>query len=155
VLVSQRVRTPPAASPTARTRLTISTLALVIACLGAVLSEISGAEQSVGDFARQFALHHGLYEERHLPQQIAVLVAVVGVVAVIVLIILRARRRRLVCGLLIYTVIAIVATLSLHETDAFLYATILGQPVEQLAKLIAVGLSLWGLRSQSEPSAVA
>jgi hypothetical protein len=131
------------------------TLVLVTACLAIVLIEILGAEQTIGDLARQFALHHGLYEERRLPQRIAVLLTVIGMAAVMLVIIVRARRRRLVCGLLIYAAVSITATLSLHETDALLYTTFVGQPIEQIAKLMAVGLSLWGLRSRDKTTAAA
>ncbi|HEY8996225.1 MAG TPA: hypothetical protein VIM71_16280 [Lacunisphaera sp.] len=148
-------RSQPNSPAASRGRVIAPTFMVIVACLTAVLVEVLGAEQNLGDLARQFAVRHDLYEERHLPQQIAVLLSVVGVAAVVAVIIVRARRRRLVCGLLLYAVISIIATLSLHETDAILYATILGQPVEQLVKLVAVALSLWGLRSNltSAPAA--
>jgi hypothetical protein len=154
VLGLQLTRSRPDPTAVSKPRAKAPTFALIGACLLAVLVEILGAEQSVGDFARQFAVRHDLYEERHLPQQLAVLLTVVGVAGLMLVIMIRARRRRLVCGLLVYAVISIIATLSLHETDALLYATILGHPVEQLAKLVAVGLSLWGLRSHCETSSV-
>lgn len=120
---------------------------LVGACLLIVLAELLHAEQRVGDAARQLALEYGLYDVRLLPQQLALLFMVVGVVALAGFILLRARHRRIVLGLLLHAAIAATAILSLHEADAVLYATCLGLPIEQLAKLAAGSLALSGLQA--------
>lgn len=122
-------------------------LALIMACLAIVLSEILLLESTLAQAARQLALKHGLYDGRILPQQIAIVVAVVAVAALAIFILFKARNRRLVLGLLAHSAIATAAILSLHEIDALLYATLGGTPVEQLAKLAAVSLSLWGLQT--------
>lgn len=121
-------------------------LALIAASLTIMLSEIFHLEPVASDGARQLALKYGFYDGRLLPQQIAIVAATVVVAALAILILLKARHRRLVLGLLAHTAIATAAILSLHEVDALLYTTIGGTPIEQLAKLAAVSLSLWGLR---------
>jgi hypothetical protein len=142
----RRARRSQPASPGQPARLSPASLAG--ACAAAALAEFFGAEQYLGNTARQLALQSGFYADRHLPQQLAVLCLVVGVAALAVTVMIRARHRRIVLGLLVYAVVAVAAALSLHETDALLYATFLGQPVEQLAKLLAVGLALWGLSTR-------
>lgn len=148
-LLARRSRPESAAAPGPKTATLVR--GLIVACLVVMLTEILGVEPRIGDFVRQFALRHDLYERRQLVQQVAVLLTVVGMAAVFVVIIVRARRRRLVCSLLAHAAISITAMISLHETDTLLYATVLGLPVEQLAKLVAVGLAFWGLRSPPAP----
>jgi hypothetical protein len=121
-------------------------LALVAACLAIMVTEIFHFEPVASDAARQLALKYGFYDGRLLPQQIAIVAAVAFVAALTAFILLKARNRRLVLGLLGYAAIVATATLSLHETDRLLYTTLGGTPIEQLAKLAAVSLSLWGLR---------
>jgi hypothetical protein len=121
------------------------TLMLIAACLAIMVTEIFHLEPVASDAARQLALKHGLYDGRLLPQQIAI-AAIVVVFSLATFILLKARNRRLVIGILAHTSIAVAAILSPHETDRLLYATIGGTPIEQLAKLAAVSLSLWGLR---------
>ena len=121
-------------------------LALIAACLAIVLSEIFRFETFASDLARQFAVKYGFYDGRLLPQQLAIVVTIVIVTSLAFFVLLKARNRRLVLGLLAHAAIAAAAILSPHETDRLLYATIGGTPVEQLAKLAAVSLSLWGLR---------
>lgn len=118
----------------------------IAACLAIALSEIIHLEPVASDAARQLALKYGFYDGRLLPQKIAIVGAVVVVAALATFILLKARQRRLVLGLLGYAAIVAAAILSLHEVDALLYTTIGGTPVEQLAKLAALSLSLWGLR---------
>ena len=122
------------------------TLALIAGCLAIMVTEIFHLEPVASDAARQLALKHGLYDGRLLPQQIAIVAIVVFVFSLATFILLKARNRRLVIGILAHTAIAAAAILSSHETDRLLYATVGGTPVEQLAKLAAVSLSLWGLR---------
>lgn len=124
-------------------------LAPITACLAIMLSEIFHLEPVASDAARQLALKYGFYDGRLLPQQIAIVGAVVIVAALATFILFKTRHRRLVLGLLGYAGIVATATLSLHETDRLLYTTLGGTPVEQLAKLAAVSLSLWGLRPLS------
>ncbi|MDQ5978300.1 MAG: hypothetical protein QG602_1274 [Verrucomicrobiota bacterium] len=121
-------------------------LALIATSLAIALSEIFRFEPFASELARQFARKHDFYDGRLLPQQIAIVAAVVTVTALVAFILLRARNRRLVLGLLGHAAISVAAILSLHEVDALLYATLGGTPVEQLVKLAAVSLSLWGLR---------
>jgi hypothetical protein len=120
--------------------------ALIAACLAIALSEAFRLEPFASALARQFARQHGFYDGRLLPQQIAIVFTVVAAAALALFILLKAQNRRLVLGLLAHAAIAAAAILSPHETDRLLYATIGGTPVEQLAKLAAVSLSLWGLR---------
>lgn len=122
-------------------------LALIAACLAIVLSEIFRFETVASELARQFARQYGFYDGRLLPQQIAIVVTIIVVTSLAFFVLLKARNRRLVLGLLAHAAIATAAILSPHETDRLLYTTIGGTPVEQLAKLAAVSLSLWGLRS--------
>jgi hypothetical protein len=137
----KRARREKAGEPSARGVL------LMAACVGVALTELLRIESLVGRAARQLAFKHGFYDERVLPQQLAILLLVLGVTALAVFILLRARNRRFALGLLLHTAIAFAAILSLHEVDALIYATAFGLPLEQLAKLSAVSFSLWGLRT--------
>lgn len=120
---------------------------LIAACTGVALAELLRIESLVGDEARQLAFKYGFYDERLMPQQLAILFLVLVVAALVVFILLRARNRRLALGLLLHAAIAFAAILSLHEIDALLYSTAFGLPLEQLAKLAAVCVSLWGLNA--------
>lgn len=122
------------------------TLALIAACLAIAGSEIFRLEPFASELARQFARKYDLYDGRLLPQQIAIVFTVVVVASLAAFILFKARNRRLVLGLLAHAGIAAAAILSLHEMDALLFATIGGAPIEQLAKMSAVSLALWGLR---------
>ncbi|HEX2860357.1 MAG TPA: hypothetical protein VHN79_01905 [Lacunisphaera sp.] len=130
-------------------------LALAGACLAPVFVEMLGSEQALGDLARTVALELGLYGERHLPQQVAVIFVAVGAAAIGGVALLRTRHRRVVLGLLIYAALSFTAALSLHETDVLLYSLIFGQAVEQLAKLLAVSLAIWGLRPPGTAARIA
>ena len=130
------------------------TLALIATCLAILVTEIFQLEPVASDAARQLALKYGFYDGRLLPQQIAIVAAMVSVTALTAFILRKARNRRLVLGLLAHAAIAAAAILSPHETDRLFYATIGGTPIEQLAKLAAVSLSLWGLRPHGKTAAL-
>jgi hypothetical protein len=119
---------------------------LILACITIAFAELFRIEIIIGDAARRLAVHYDFYDERLLPQQIAILVLIVGLAALAGFILIRARQRRLVIGLIGHAAIAATAAMSLHDADALLYGTRLGLPLEQLLKLGAATLALWGLR---------
>lgn len=120
--------------------------AMVAASLVFLLTEATSLEPRLSALARSFARQFGFYDGRLLPQQLALVGTAVVVATFATAVLIKARNRRLVLGLLANAAIITAAILSLHEMDALLFATIGGIPVEQLLKLAAVSLSLWGLR---------
>jgi hypothetical protein len=143
-LVLRHRLSPPASANTPRPRY----VPLMMACLAVAFAELLRLEPLLGDAARKLALKYDFYDERLMSQQITTLLLVIGMTVLTGLIVFRARQRRLVLGLLMHATVAASAILSLHDADALLYATPLGLPVEQLIKLAAVCLALWGLRSR-------
>lgn len=121
-------------------------LPVLLACVATAFAELLRVEIHLGDAARRLAVRFDFYDERLLPQQIAILVLIVGLAALAGFILFRARQRRLVIGLLGHAAIVLTAAMSLHDADALLYGTQLGLPLEQVLKLGAVSLALWGLR---------